>query len=70
MAYIITKTGGANYGNTRSEIEENLQKDGLGTMTGEQLDKCRYLEQTSQEEFGGKIFINEAQIDRAETIEE
>ena len=70
MAYIITKTGGANYGNTRAEIEENLQKDGLGTMTGEQLDKCRYLEKKSREEFGGTIFINESHIDNAEKIEE
>ena len=60
----------ANYGNTRSEIEENLQKDGLGTMTGEQLDKCRYLEKKSRKEFGGTIFISEAQIDHAEKIEE
>ena len=60
----------ANYGKTRSEIEENLQRDGLGTMTGEQLDKCKYLERKSQEEFGGKIFINEMHIDHAEEIEE
>lgn len=60
----------ANYGNTRSEIEENLQKDGLGTMTGEQLDKCRYLEKKSREEFGGTIFINESHISNAEEIEE
>ena len=60
----------ANYGNTRAEIEENLQKDGLGTMTGEQLDKCKYLERKSQEEFGGVIFINEKHIDAAENIEE
>ena len=60
----------ANYGNTRSEIEENLQKDGLGTMTGEQLDKCKYLEKKSKEEFGGAIFINERHISNAEKIEE
>jgi hypothetical protein len=60
----------ANYGNTRSEIEENLRKDGLGTMTGEQLDKCKYLEKKSKEEFGGMIFINERHISNAEKIEE
>ena len=60
----------ANYGNTRSEIEENLQKDGLGTMTREQLDKCKYLERKSKEEFGGVIFINESHIANAESIEE
>ena len=59
----------ANYGNTRAEIEENLRKDGLGTMTDEQFDKCKYLEKKSREEFGGTIFINEAHIDRAEEID-
>ena len=70
MVYIITKTGGSSYGRTRSEIEDNLKRDGLGTMTDEQLDKCKYLEQKSRKEFGGTIFINEAQIDHAEKIEE
>lgn len=70
MVYIITKAGGSNYGNTRSEIEDNLRKDGLSSLTDEQHDKCKYLEQKSQEELGGKIFINEAQIDHAEEIEE
>ena len=60
----------ANYGNTRAEIEDNLRKDGLGTMTDEQFDKCKYLERKSQEEFGGVIFINEKHIDAAEKIEE
>ena len=60
----------ANYGNTRAEIEANLQKDGLGTMTEEQLDKCRYLERKSKDEFGGVIFINETHIERADEIEE
>jgi hypothetical protein len=60
----------ANYGDTRAEIEDNLRKDGLGTMTDEQFDKCKYLERKSQKEFGGVIFINEAHIDAAEEIEE
>ena len=70
MVYIITKTGGASYGRTRGEIEDNLRKDGLSSLTDEQHDKCKYLEKKSEEEFGGKIFINEAHIDAAEKIEE
>ena len=60
----------ANYGNTRAEIESNLRKDGLGTMTDEQFDKCKYLEKKSKEEFGGVIFINEKHIANTEKIEE
>ena len=70
MVYIITKKGGSGYGRTRAEIEGNLQKDGLSTMTEEQHDKCKYLERKSKEELGGKIFINQNHIDATEKIEE
>jgi hypothetical protein len=70
VAYIITKTGGSSYGRTRGEIEHNLRKDGMATLTDEQYDKCKYLEKKSREEFGGTIFVNETHIDAAEKIEE
>jgi len=70
MVYIITKSGGSNYGRTRSEIEENLRKDGLSSMEEGDLDKCKYLEKKSKEEFGGEIFINQNLINSAEKIEE
>ncbi len=70
MVYIITKTGGSSYGRTRSEVEDNLRKDGMSSLSEEQQDKCKYLERKSKEEFGGKIFINQGHIGATETIEE
>ena len=70
MVYIITKTGGSTYGKTRSEIEDNLRKDGLSSMNEGDLDKCKYLEEKSKETFGGEIFINQGHINATEKIEE
>jgi hypothetical protein len=70
VVYIVTKSGGSKYGRTRAEIEDNLKKDGLSTMTDDQLDKCKYLEKKSREQFGGEIYITEPLIDNAEKIEE
>lgn len=70
MVYIITKSGGSSYGRTRSEIEDNLRKDGMSSMSDEQSDKCKYLEKKSKEVLGGEIFINQGHIDATERIEE
>lgn len=43
-------------GSTRSEIEKNLQKEwGSSSLTGEQIDKCAYLEK--------KIGLKQGMID-------
>ena len=70
LVYIITKTGGSAYGRTRAEMEDNLRKDGLSSLSEEDHDKCKYLERKSKEELGGKIFINQGHIDKTESIEE
>lgn len=44
MANIIIPGRAYRYGKTRSEQEGNLRKDGMGSLTDEQLDKCKYLE--------------------------
>ena len=41
MAYIRKKP---KIGKTRSEQEENLRKEGMRSLTDEQLDKCKHLE--------------------------
>ena len=43
-------------GSTRSQIEKNLQKEwGSSSLTGEQIDKCEYLEK--------KIGLSKGMID-------
>lgn len=44
MAFIIIKKKPYRLGRRRSEQEVNLRKEGMVTMTDEQLDKCKYLE--------------------------
>ena len=44
MANIIIKDKPYRLGKTRSEQEKNLRKDGMATLTDEQLDKCKHLE--------------------------
>jgi len=44
MAFVILKDKPYRYGKTRSEQEKNLHKEGMRTMTEEQLDKCKFLE--------------------------
>ena len=70
MVYIITKTGGSSYGRTRAEIEDNLKKDGLESMSDEDHDKCKYLEKKSKKDLGGTVFINKRMIDQADKITE
>jgi hypothetical protein len=55
MANIIIKDKKGRFGKTRSEQEGNLRKEGWGgTMTDEQLDKCKYLERKIKEVTGAK----------------
>jgi hypothetical protein len=44
MVAIIIKDRPYRLGRHRSEQEKNLRKEGMATMTEEQLDKCKYLE--------------------------
>ena len=44
MVSIIIPKRPYRYGRTRSEQERNLRKDGMTTMSEEQLDKCKFLE--------------------------
>lgn len=51
-------------GKTRSEQEVNLRKEGLYTLTDEQLSKCEFLEKKGKEKFGSsKNFLNQKAID-------
>lgn len=51
-------------GLTRSQQEKNLRKEGLYTLTDEQLSKCEYLEKKGKEKFGSsKNFLNQKAID-------
>lgn len=54
MANIIIK-GKSNFGKTRSEQAENLQKEGWGQgLTDEQVDKCKFLERKIKEATGAE----------------
>jgi len=44
MTFQIIIKGRNRYGKTRSEQESNLRKDGLKGMSGENYDKCKWLE--------------------------
>ena len=48
MANIIIRKPGS-FGRSRSEQEENLRKEGMASLTDEQLDKCKYLEKKVKE---------------------
>jgi hypothetical protein len=64
MVNIIIK-GKTDIGKTRSEQEANLRKEGWGgTMTDEQLDKCKYLEKKIKEITGAeKIHPKQHHVD-------
>lgn len=55
-----------NIGKTRSEQEKILRSNGFGgTLTDEQLDKCKWLEKKHKEKTGSKhSFFNPIQIDK------
>lgn len=56
MLIITSKSRLKTMGRTRSEIETNLKKEwGSSSLTGEQIDKCKYLE--------NKIGLSKGMID-------
>ena len=44
MAFVIIKDRPYRFGKRRSEQEQNLRREGMKSLTDEQLDKCKYLE--------------------------
>lgn len=63
MANIIIRKP-ISIGKTRSEQEENLRKEGMQTLTDEQLDKCKHLEKKGKEQLGSsKNFMRQIEID-------
>ena len=53
MANIIIK-GKTKFGYTRSEQEHNLRREGMSSLSDEQLDRCKFLEKKFRAETGGK----------------
>jgi hypothetical protein len=53
MANIIIK-GKTKFGYTRSEQETNLRREGMRSLSDEQLDKARFLEKKLKEQTGAK----------------
>lgn len=51
MANIIIRKPGW-FGRSRSEQEKNLRREGMCSLTDEQLDKTKYLERKAKEKFG------------------
>ncbi|MFA6315746.1 MAG: hypothetical protein WC648_05265 [Candidatus Paceibacterota bacterium] len=51
MANIIIK-GKSRFGNTRSEQEENLRREGMRSLSDEQLDRLKYIERKFKEKTG------------------
>lgn len=52
MDFIIR--GKSRFGRTRSEQEVNLRREGMRSLSDEQLDKCRYMEKHIAEKLGSK----------------
>ena len=48
---IIIK-GNAKFGKTRSEQEENLRREGMRSLSDEQLDRVKFLEKRLKNELG------------------
>jgi hypothetical protein len=46
--------GNAKFGRTRSEQEENLRKEGMRSLSDEQLDKCKFIERKIRDSCGSK----------------
>ena len=53
MANIIIKNK-TKFGYTRSEQEANLRKEGMRSLSDEQLDKCKFLEKKFKDQTGAK----------------
>ena len=53
------------FGKNRSEQEKNLRKEGMHSLTDEQLDKCKYLEKKVEESTGAKkTYLKQYNIDK------
>ena len=63
MAFIIIKNKPYRFGKHRSEQEKNLRKEGMATMTEEQLDKCKFLEKKTDFR---RSFFDKSLIDKIE----
>lgn len=46
--------GNTKFGKTRSEQEENLRKEGMKSLSDEQLDRVKFLEKKVKESTGSK----------------
>lgn len=63
MTHIIVRNR-TPYARSRSELEENLRKDGKSSLSDEQLDRCKKIERNVKEKFGlDGCAIDKAQID-------
>lgn len=60
MSFHIIIRGKSTYGKTRSEQEDNLRKDGLGALSDEHHDKCKWLEKKTGVKKG---FVKAADLD-------
>jgi len=64
MANIIVSKPGS-FGKTRSEQERNLRREGMASLTDEQLDKCKFLEKHAKKDLGSKKnFFDQSTIDK------
>lgn len=61
MPFHIIIRGKTPYGKTRSEQESNLRKDGMGSLSEEQLDKCKWVEKKTGVKKG---FIKAVDLDK------
>jgi len=61
MVAIIIKNKPYRFGKRRSEQERNLRKEGMVTITDEQLDKCKFLERKSG---FSRSFFDQSEIDK------
>ena len=52
MEFIIK--GKAKFGRTRSEQEQNLRREGMRSLSDEQLDRVKFLEKRVKNEQGSK----------------
>jgi len=53
MANIIIR-GQTKFGKTRSEQEDNLRKEGMRSISDEQLDRIKFIEKRSKDAVGSK----------------
>jgi hypothetical protein len=63
MAFVILKDRPYRFGKTRSEQEENLRKEGMETMTEEQLDKLKFVEKNHG---NSRSFFDKEEIDKSD----